>query len=163
VVAARHNNTLGQLKMLRSRLFIWLELILVVIPTTVGAALLMWGVVTLLTTDGLGGSLSDALLWLVPVGTILGMAALWAMFFGIIKNKQLSQLVVYGFVVGVAVVFFTGASGFDSRLQSWWTLPILMVLNLGLPFVLVGCHWLVLIKKRGLTRRSTGRALRRAG
>jgi len=144
--------------MLESRLFIWLEFVLVVVPTTVGAALLMLGTVSLLTTNGFSSSFSDALLWLVPVGIVLGIAALWAMFFGIIKNKQLSQLVVYGFVAGVVVVLFTGASGFDSKLQSWWALPILMVLNLGLPFVLVGCHWLVIIKNRSLTRRSTGRA-----
>ena len=144
--------------MLHSRIFIWVEFLLVAVPTTLGAALLIFMTISILTNNSFEFSYQDALLWLVPIGTVFGVTALWTMFFGLVKKRPISRLVVYGFAAGIAVILFTVASGFDSRFQSWWALPILMVLNLGLPYVLVGCHWLILLKKRGLTRRSTGRA-----
>lgn len=137
--------------------FIWVEFMLVAIPTTLGAALLIFSTIKILTNSSFEFSYQDVLLWLVPIGTIYGITALWMMFFGLVKNRPISRLVVYGFVTGIAVILFTATSGFDLTVQSWGALPILMILNLGLPYVLVGCHWIVLLRKRGLTRGSAGR------
>lgn len=136
--------------MLHSRNIIWLEFMLVAIPTTLGAAYLVMLTISILTHQVYESSYQGALLWLVPIGTIFGISALWMMFFGIIKDRKISRLVVYGFAAGIAVVIFTGATGFDPRYSPWWTLPIRLLLNLGLPYALVGWHWLYLLKKKGL-------------
>jgi len=135
--------------MLKSRIVIWLEFVLVVIPTTMGAAYVLSIAARILMNLGMAYSYRDFLLLLVPFGVVYGIVAIWAMFIAIIRRKPVSRFVIYGFGAGVAFVLITAALGLDTRTFPWWFLPVMIFLNFGTPYILVGCHWLYVLHKSG--------------
>jgi hypothetical protein len=135
--------------MLKSRILIWLEFVFVVIPTTLGAAYVMSIIARIFMNLHLAFSYWDFLLVLVPFGIVYGILAIWVMFIAIIKQKPTSRFVIYGFAGGVVFVLAIAVIGLDREPYPWWTFPLMIFLNPGTPYILVGCHWLYLLHKSG--------------
>lgn len=73
--------------------FIWVEFLLVAIPTTLGAALLIFSTIEILTNSSFEFSYQDVLLWLVPIGTVYGTTALWTMFLSSARAKSREDVI----------------------------------------------------------------------
>jgi hypothetical protein len=135
--------------MLNSRILIWLEFVFVVIPTTLGAFYVMSIIARIFMNLHLAFSYWDLLLVLVPFGIVYGILAIWAMFIAIIRQKPSSHFVIYGFAGGVVFVLVIAIIGLDGGNYPWWSLPLMILLNPGTPYILVGGHWLYLLHKSG--------------
>jgi len=135
--------------MLISRILIWLEFVLVVIPSTLGAAYVLSITARFLMKLHLAFSFWNILLVLAPFGIVYGILAIWAMFVAIVRQKPSSHFVIYGFAGGVVFVLVMAFIGLDTGPYPWWSVPLMIFLNPGTPYILVGGHWLYLLHKSG--------------